>query len=141
VQFEGRNRRTIALIQNRPEHRLGWREAIDVDGEHVEIEAIHHRRQRMPRGSEMAQQMARRGQWSMVEEITCEWAVLHRRRRVCELRQAPSGMFQVSALRSFPHMDIREAAAAAFRFLRPGVRKAAASSAPADAPAAGSVPR
>ncbi len=130
------------MIQNRPEHRHGWRAAIDVDGEHVEIQAAHHRRQRMPRGGELVQQMARGGNWSMVEDLDYEWAVLHRRGRVCTLRQAPSGMFQVGALRSFPHMDIEEAAAAAFRLLRPGVRKAAASSTPEDGPAvAGSIPR
>jgi hypothetical protein len=108
-----------ASMRTGPEHRTGWRKRIDVDGETVLVEAIHHPRRRNPRGHEIAQQAMRGQPWHQVEETDHEWAVVHGGRRVCTLRQSASGDFHIGALRSFPRLDIEQAAAAAFLVMRP----------------------
>jgi hypothetical protein len=102
-----------------PEHRQGWRKAIEVDGERVLIEARHVGHRRLPRGHEIARQAVRGRPYTMVEELRFEWAVVAHNRLIASLQQSPSGDFHVGALRSFPRLGIEQAAAAAYRLMGP----------------------
>ncbi len=101
-----------------PEHQMGWRIRIDVDGEPIEVAACHHLRHRLPRGHEIARQAAPGRQWEMVREVDFEWSVTHGRVRVCTLRQSPNGTFHTGAVRGFPGLTLAGAAEAAFRLER-----------------------
>ena len=77
-----------------PEHGFGWRERFDVDGVVVEVLANHHKRSRIPRGHEIARQMARGGM-QMVDEVSHEWRAIMSGHRPVVIRPTPSGNFTV----------------------------------------------
>lgn len=109
-----------------PEHRQGWRKYGDVEGVSYLVEAQHRSVSRIPKPHEMARQMSRGvPAGAMVQDVNHEWSVVANSRRICTLRQEPSGNFSAGSL-TFPRMDIMEAAAGAIRRLNPGLIAAAA---------------
>lgn len=111
------------------EHQSGFRDSRMVDGIRIELVALHHNRNRLPRPSEMVHQMARRGRPQMVPETEHEWRVLAGGRMVCSLRQHDNGVFYSGQFFS-RDTDIMQAAIAATRRMMPGIFTAGASAAP-----------
>ena len=78
-----------------PEFRPGWRDCFVADGVTIQIEARHYPRKRLPRGHEIARQMARRGRVEMVADPVHEWLLIIGRGRIHTIRHTPGG-FQVA---------------------------------------------
>ena len=78
-----------------PEFQPGWRDEFVERGWIIRIEARHHQRKRLPRGHEIARQMARRGIMQMVEDPIYEWVLIIGRGRIHAIRHTPGG-FQVA---------------------------------------------
>jgi hypothetical protein len=122
------------MRQDGPEFSKGWRKAFVFDGLNLLIEAIHHPRPRMPRGSEIMNQMARGRPVTMVNETDYEWSVVARGRRICTLRQYPNGTFYCGNF-SFPRVSLVDAAGGAARKLAPGLFTALPAEPPGEDPA------
>ena len=91
-----------------PEFQPGWRDEFVERGRIIRIEARHYPHKRLPRGHEIARQMARRGMVQMVEDPIFEWTLIVGRGRRHTIRHLPGG-FQVAGDRQV-YRTLREAA-------------------------------
>lgn len=108
------------MLRTGPEHHTGFRKSVVTDGVRIEVVALHHTRNRMPKPSEMMRQMSRTGHADMVKETEHDWRVLAQGRHVCNLRQHDNGLFFSGQFSSRGH-DIMQVAIAATRRFMPGI--------------------
>lgn len=81
------------------EYERGFRAQFETEAGMVTVEARHYPRQRLPRPSEMAHQMARGGRMAMVEDPVHEWAMRVGNRPPVTVRATPDGRFYTNDIR------------------------------------------